>query len=135
MINGNTWAAIDINAWIYEQEVNNDGKCPFCEIKLRDLPSQANLWPHWKGECLNKLEIQMVKSEDGKLHLEKHECHELTKMVTEGLRPNIDNQVRFRVSATVESEVGRIKEELVKHVSVLAGLLIVVNLLFWWIFK
>jgi hypothetical protein len=42
---------MDINYWYRA----NGGKCPNCGTILRDLPPEANLYPHWSAACRKSL--------------------------------------------------------------------------------
>jgi hypothetical protein len=46
-------AAQDINYWY----MKHSERCPNCGIDLRTLHPQANLAPHWQGDCKVSLNI------------------------------------------------------------------------------
>ena len=41
----------DINLWYSWQVANNNARCPYCDANFREMPTQANLYPHFTGAC------------------------------------------------------------------------------------
>ena len=56
----------DITQWY----MRHNGLCPNCGVNMRELPAEANLTPHWAGECkpIETIHDRVIRAEYSAAH-------------------------------------------------------------------